>query len=79
MPLYIKDPRATEMAERLRKLTDATSKTEAVMKALESAIEAAQRQLLGPRLEQAVAIARQIGHRDEKFDQKAFTDEMWGF
>jgi antitoxin VapB len=78
MPLYIKDARVAEMAERLRKLTDAPSKTEAVAKALESAIAEAERDLLGPELERAVAIARQIGRHDEKFDQKAFSDEMWG-
>jgi hypothetical protein len=49
------------MAERLRTLTKAASKTEAVLMALESAIEEAQRELLAPKLEQAVAIARQIG------------------
>jgi antitoxin VapB len=78
MPLYIKDPKAGEMAEQLQRLTNAASKTEAVLKALESAIEEAQRQLLAPKLEQAVAIARQIGRHDGKFDQKAFSDEMWG-
>jgi len=78
MPLYIKDPKVAEMAERLRTLTNATSKTEAVLKALESAIEEAQRELLAPKLDEAVAIARQIGRHDEKFDQKAFSDEMWG-
>jgi antitoxin VapB len=78
MPLYIKDPRIAEMAEQLRALTNAASKTEAVWKALERAIEEAQRELLAPRLEGAVAIARQIGRRDGHFDQKAFSDEMWG-
>jgi antitoxin VapB len=78
MPLYIKDPRVAEMADRLQKLTNASSKTDAVLKALESAIERAQRELLAPRLERAVAIARQIGRRDDTFDQKAFSDEMWG-
>ena len=78
MPLYIKDPRIAEMAERLRALTNAASKTEAVGKALERAIEEAQRELLAPRLEEAVAIARQIGRRDDHFDQKTFSDEMWG-
>ena len=77
MPLYIKDARVAEMAERLRKLTDATSKTEAVLKALESAIAEAERDLLGPGLERAVAIARRIGGHDEEFDH-AFSDEMWG-
>jgi hypothetical protein len=78
MPLYIKDPRAAEMAERLRALTNATSKTEAVLNALETAIEQAQRELLAPELERAVTIARQIGRRDDEFDQKAFSDGMWG-
>ena len=78
MPLYIKDPRVTEMAEQLRALTNAASKTEAVGKALERAIEEARRELLAPELERAVAIARQIGRHDDHFDQKAFSDEMWG-
>jgi antitoxin VapB len=78
MPLYIKDPRIAEMAEQLRALTNAASKTEAVWKALERAIEEAQRERLAPRLEGAVGIARQIGRRDGHFDQKAFSDEMWG-
>jgi antitoxin VapB len=78
MPLYIKDPRVAEMADRLQKLTNASSKTDAVLKALESAIERAQRELLAPKLERAVAIARQIGRHDDTFDQKAFSDEMWG-
>jgi hypothetical protein len=78
MPLYIKDPQVAEMAERLRTLTGAASKTEAVLKALESAIEEAQRELLGPKLDEAIAIARRIGRHDEPFDQKAFSDEMWG-
>jgi antitoxin VapB len=78
MPLYIKDPRVAEMTDRLQKLTNASSKTDAVLKALESAIERAQRELLAPKLERAVAIARQIGRHDDTFDQKAFSDEMWG-
>jgi antitoxin VapB len=76
--LYIKDPKVAEMADRLRTLTNAASKTEAVLKALERAIAEAQRDLLAPELERAVAIARRIGRRDDEFDQKAFSDEMWG-
>ena len=78
MPLYIKDPRVAEMAERLRALTNAASKTEAVLKALENAIAEARRERLKPELERAVAIARRIGRHDDTFDQKAFGDEMWG-
>jgi hypothetical protein len=54
MPLYIKDPRVAQMADQLQKLTNASSKTDAVLKALESAIERAQRELLAPKLERAV-------------------------
>lgn len=78
MPLYIKDPRIADMAEELRALTKAASKTEAVWKALERAIEEARRELLVPEMESAIAIARQIGRDDNPFNQKAFTDEMWG-
>jgi antitoxin VapB len=78
MPLYIKDPRISEMAEELRALTNAGSKSEAVSKALERAIAEAQRELLAPRLESAVAIARRIGLEDGSFNHKTFSDEMWG-
>jgi len=78
MPLYIKDPDVSEMAERLRQLTRVRSKTEAVRKALAEALEAAGgRPSLTARIEEAVALAGRIGPRDEKFDQKAFSDEMW--
>jgi antitoxin VapB len=78
MPLYIKDPKVAEMAEHLQRLTKAPSKTEAVLKALERAIEEARRELLVPKLQQAVGMARRIGRSDDKFDQKAFSDEIWG-
>jgi antitoxin VapB len=81
----IEDPKVAEVADRLRKLTHAVSKTEAVGKALESAlkelerpIEEKRREKLAERLEEAVAIARRIGAPNEEFDHKAFSDEMWG-
>ncbi len=79
MPLYIKDPEVAEMAEKLRRLTSAPSKTEAVRRALASAIkEAADRPPLATQLLEAVDIARRIGPRDPEFDQKRFSDGMWG-
>jgi hypothetical protein len=78
VPLYIKDNRIAEMAEELRALTKAASKREAVSKALERAISEARRASLAAQLERAIAVARQIGRRDDRFDQKAFSDEMWG-
>ena len=77
MPLYIKDPEVSEMAEALRKLTSARSKTEAVRQALKSALAAAQQPPLSERLRGAVELARQIGPVDPDFDQKRFFDEMW--
>jgi antitoxin VapB len=66
------------MAERLRRLVRARSKTEAVRHALANAIEAAGgRPSLAARIEEAVAMARRIGARDAEFDQNAFGDEMW--
>ena len=79
MPLYIKDPHVTELAETLRRLTRAPSKTDAVRVALERAIEATTNQIpLATRLRDAVAIARRIGPTNAAFDQKAFSDAMWG-
>ena len=79
MPLYIKDPDVAEMAEALRKLTSARSKTEAVRQALKSALAAAaQRPPLSERLRNAVELARRIGPIDPDFDEKRFFDEMWG-
>jgi antitoxin VapB len=79
MPLYIKDPDVAEMAERLKKLTSARSKTEAVREALEQALEAATKQpSKAEGLREAIAIAQRIGPFDPDFDQKRFFDEMWG-
>ena len=79
MPLFIKDPDVAEMAERLRKLTSARTKTEAVRQALKSALKAAMDEpSLSDSLRAAVDIARRIGPSDPEFDQKRFSDEMWG-
>ena len=77
MPLYIKDPDVAEMAEALRKLTRARSKTEAVREALKRALEAATRPSRAQGLREAMAIAQRIGPFDPAFDSKRFSDEMW--
>ncbi|HKN30671.1 MAG TPA: type II toxin-antitoxin system VapB family antitoxin [Roseiarcus sp.] len=75
----MKDAEVTEMAERLRRLIRAPSKTEAAPKALANAVEAALgRPSLAARIKEAVAMARRIAAPDPEFDQKAFSDEMWG-
>ena len=79
VPLYIKDPDVAEMAETLRKLTSARSKTEAVRQALKRALEAAtEHPSKSQGLRDAIAIAQRIGPFDPDFDQKRFSDEMWG-
>ncbi len=79
MPLFIKDPDVAEMAERLRKLTFARTKTEAVRQALKSALKAAMDEpSLSDNVRAAIDIARRIGPREPDFDQKRFSDEMWG-
>jgi antitoxin VapB len=78
MPLYIKDSDVAEMAEALRKLTSARSKTEAVREALKRALEAATKQPSRAQgLREAVAIAQRIGPFDPDFDQKRFSDDVW--
>ena len=80
MPLYIKDPDVAEMAETLRKLTSAPSKTEAVRQALKRALDAAtERPSRSQGLREAIAIAQRIGPFDPDFGQKRFFDEMWEF
>jgi antitoxin VapB len=78
MPLYIKDCDVAEMAEALRKLTSARSKTEAVREALKRALEAATKQPSRAQgLREAIAIAQRIGPFDPDFDQKRFSDDVW--
>jgi len=77
MPRYIKDSDVSEMAEKLRKLSTARSKTEAVRQALKRAPEAATKPPSKPQgSREAIAIAQRIGPFDPDFDQKRFSDDM---
>jgi antitoxin VapB len=79
MPLYIRDDEVDALAVELQRLTGARNKTEAVRAALRREIaEARARVPLRRRLERAKGLARAVGTRDDTFDMKAFTDEMWG-
>ncbi len=78
MPLYIKDPDVSAMAERLQKLTRAPSKTEAVRAALQRAIDTAVGdESVEDLLKEAFKLADRIGPANPDFDQKAYSDEMW--
>jgi antitoxin VapB len=79
VPLYIKDDEVDALAVRVKELTGASSKTEAVKTALLHEIERAQKQApLSERLKDVWAIVDSMGPRDRSVDMKAFMDEGWG-
>lgn len=79
MPLFIRDAEVDALAEELRKLTKAKTKTEAVRRALQAQLAQARRALpLKERLARAMALADALGPSDPAFDMKRYTDAMWG-
>ncbi len=79
MALFIRDPEVDALAEEVRKLTKAKTKTDAVRRALQAQLAAARRALpLRDRLARSRALADAMGPGDPAFDMKAYTDEMWG-
>ncbi|MEQ8346364.1 MAG: type II toxin-antitoxin system VapB family antitoxin [Sneathiellaceae bacterium] len=79
MALFIRDPEVDALAEELRRLTKARSKTEAVRRALQERVaELRQARPLAARLTRSKALADAMGTGDSTFDMKSYTDEMWG-
>jgi len=79
MALFIRDAEVDALAEEVRKLTKAKTKTEAIRRALEAQLVEARRALpLKDRLARSKALADAMGPGDPAFDMKAYTDEMWG-
>jgi antitoxin VapB len=79
MALFIRNPEVHALAEEVRRLTNAKTKTEAVRRALEAPLAQARRAApLEDRLARSKALADALGTSDPSFDMKAFTDEMWG-
>jgi antitoxin VapB len=79
MALFIRDAEVDALAEEVRKLTKAKTKTEAVRRALKAQLAEARRAApLEDRLARAKALADAMGPSDPHFDMKAYTDEMWG-
>lgn len=79
MALFIRDPEVDDLAEEVRRLTKAKTKTEAVRRALQAQLEEARRALpLRERLARSKALADAMGPSDTGFDMKTYTDEMWG-
>ncbi len=79
MALFIRDAEVDALAEEVRKLTKAKTKTEAVRRALQAQLAEVRRGLpLGERLARAKALADAMGPSDPDFDAKRYADEMWG-
>lgn len=79
MALFIRDAAVDALAEEVRRLTKAKTKTEAVRNALQAQLVAARRNLpLSERLARSKKLADALGPGDPTFDMKKFTDEMWG-
>ena len=79
MPLYIRDDEVDELATRVQALTGARTKTDAVKAALQNEIKKIRRRApLQERLAPIWAMLDAIGPVDPNFDQKKFTDELWG-
>jgi antitoxin VapB len=79
MALFIRDAEVDALAEEVRKLTKAKTKTEAVRRALQAQLAEVHRALpLKERLARSKALADAMGLSDPDFDMKAYTDEMWG-
>ncbi|TDR89752.1 antitoxin VapB [Enterovirga rhinocerotis] len=79
MALFIRDEAVTALAEEVRRLTHARTKTEVVRQALEARLaEIRQSMPLKERLARSKALADVIGPNDPTFDMKRHSDEMWG-
>jgi antitoxin VapB len=78
MALFIRDPEVDALAEELRKLTSARTKTEAVRHALRTQVAEARRaKPIKDRLARSMALADALGPSDPTFDMKDYTDELW--
>ena len=80
MPLYIKDPEVSGLAEDAVKYLHAANKTEAVRMALKAAIAEARSKIpLEERIKelQDRALAK-LGPFDPSYDHKADMDDLWG-
>ena len=79
MALFIRDEEVDALAEDVRRITGAKTKTEAVRRALRLQLDAARRALpLRERLARSKSLADGLGKNDPNFDMKSFSDEMWG-
>lgn len=79
MPLYIKDPEVSGLAEDAVKYLHAANKTEAVRMALKSAIAEARSKIpLEERIKELQDRVAKLGPFDPTYDFKADMDDLWG-
>jgi antitoxin VapB len=79
MALFIRNPEVDALAEEVRSLTKAKTKTEAARRALETQLAQARRAApVKDRLARSKALADALGKSDLGFDMKAYTDAMRG-
>lgn len=77
MPLYIRDDDVDELAEQVRRITGAKTKTEAVRQALQAILDAKLDQTsLTDRIKPLQSRVTALGPVDSDFDMKTFTDEI---
>ena len=79
MPLYIKDPEVSGLAEDAVKFLGAPNKTEAVRMALKAAIAEARAKVpLEDRIRDLQDRVAAMGPRDPDYDHRAYMRELWG-
>lgn len=79
MALYINNDEVNELASELQRLTKARSKAAAVRAALVNEIARSKAEVpLRQRLATVKQRAREAGLPNREFNQKQFTDDMWG-
>ena len=79
MALYVRDDEVDRLAGEVQRAFGTKTKTEAVRMALERALDQKAKEIpLIERLKAIQAEARRLGNPDPDFDEKAYTDMMWG-
>jgi len=79
MPLYIKDPEVSGLAEEAVEYLHAANKTEAVRIALKAAIAEARAKIpLAERIKELQDRFAAMGSLDPDYDHRAYMRELWG-
>ena len=79
MALYVRDDEVDRLAGEVQRAYGSKTKTEAVRMALKRALEDKKKETpLVERLKALQQEVRRLGTPDPDFDQKKYTDEMWG-